>query len=308
MHIRLFISDSFFGALKEQPEYDLDGNMTNDGRFSFTWDSAREMMPPPQDDSRNHNNYRGPIAIQEASISRAEENRLLTVQSLSSSPQASWRKVTWEFDGKGRRIRQTGSDGSSGSYVVTDDLKFLADGWRHVAELNATNNALVRSYLWGLDLSGTTDGAGGVGGLILMNSVANGVHFAMYDGNGNVAGLAKASDGTASANYEYGPFGETLRATGVEAREMPFRFSTKRTDKWTDLVLYEYRVYASLLGTWLSQDPKQEVGGINMYAFCENGATGTIDPLGLCGEPGGGQNNCRCGPDVSQLVAQTGRA
>jgi hypothetical protein len=59
MHIRLFISDSFFGALKEQPEYDLDGNMTNDGRFSFTWDSAREMMPPPQDDSRNHNNYRG---------------------------------------------------------------------------------------------------------------------------------------------------------------------------------------------------------------------------------------------------------
>src|SRR5436190_9849824 len=124
----------FVPKTSESFGYDLDGNMTNDGRFAFTWDA---------------------------------ENRLLSVTSLSSGPQASSRKVTWEFDGKGRRIRQTSSDGSSGSYVVTDDLKFLADGWRHVAELNATNNAIGRSYLWGVDLSGATDGAGGVGGLIL---------------------------------------------------------------------------------------------------------------------------------------------
>jgi RHS repeat-associated protein len=148
--------------------------------------------------------------------------------------------------------------------------------------LNATNNALVRSYLWGVDLSGTTAGVGGVGGLVLMNSAANGVHFAMYDGNGNVAGLTKATDGTVSANYEYGPFGETLRATGAEAREMPFRFSTKRTDNSTDLVLYEYRIYGASAGRWLSRDPVSEMGGLNVYACLANDPVDRSDGFGLC--------------------------
>src|SRR5436190_769666 len=184
-------------------------------------------------------------------------------------------------DANGRRIRRTSYDGSSGSYVATEDLKFLADGWRHVAELNATNNALVRSYLWGLDLSGTTDGAGGIGGLVLMRSAANGVHFAMYDGNGNVAGLAQAGDGTVSADYEYGPFGETLRATGAEAREMPFRFSTKRTDNSTDLVLYEHRTCSLALGRWLSRDSAGEQEGGVLYVLVKNAAPSHMDPIGF---------------------------
>jgi hypothetical protein len=36
---------------------------------------------------------------------------------------------------------------------------------RHIVEINGTNNAVVRSYVWGLDLSGAMDSAGGVGGL-----------------------------------------------------------------------------------------------------------------------------------------------
>jgi hypothetical protein len=67
---------------------------------------------------------------------------------LSGTPLASKRKVVWEFDPKGRRTRQTAYDGSSGSYGVIEDLKFVNDGWHCIAELNATNNALVRSYAW----------------------------------------------------------------------------------------------------------------------------------------------------------------
>ncbi len=157
------------------------------------------------------------------------------MESLSGTPTNSWRKVVWEFDGKGRRIRQTTLDLSSGD-VVTEDLKFLSDGWRHIAELNATNNNLIRSYVWGLDLSGSMDGAGGVGGLLMLNSAANGVHYYAYDGNGNVTMLTKASDGTVSANYDYEAFGRTIRATGAMAKENPFRFSAKRSDNWTDFV------------------------------------------------------------------------
>ncbi|NMC81661.1 MAG: RHS repeat-associated core domain-containing protein, partial [Armatimonadetes bacterium] len=227
--------------------YDADGNMTNDGRWVFTWDA---------------------------------ENRLKQVESRSDALSLSRRKVVWEFDGQGRRIRQTTYDGSSGSYVATEDLKFLSDGWAHVAELNATNNALVRSYVWGLDLSGSEAGVGGVGGLLIVNSAANGAQFCAYDGNGNAAALMKASDGTESARYEYGPFGETIRATGAMAKENPFRFSTKRTDNTTDFVLYEYRLYSPGMGRWLSRDPIGEEGGIALYAFAHNAPLLQVDPVG----------------------------
>ena len=227
----------FVAKTPETFGYDADGNLTNDGRWTLTWDA---------------------------------ENRLTKVESLATGPTASKRKVVWEFDGKGRRIRQATSDGSSGSYVVTEDLKFVSDGWRHIAELNATNNALVRSYVWGLDLSGSLDGAGGVGGLLMANSAANGVHFYAYDGNGNVAALVKASDGTVSANYEYEAFGQTIRATGTMAKENPFRFSTKRTDNTTDFVLYEMRIYIPSLARWGSRDPIGERGGANIYGFVRN--------------------------------------
>jgi hypothetical protein len=57
---------------------------------------------------------------------------------------------------------------NSGTWQVTEDLKFISDPMlfgRHIVELNGTNNSLVQSYAWGLDLNGTMDSAGGVGGL-----------------------------------------------------------------------------------------------------------------------------------------------
>jgi len=52
---------------------------------------------------------------------------------------------------------------------VVEDVKFVSDPMlfgRHIVELNVPNNTLVRSYVWGLDLSGMMDGAYGVGGLL----------------------------------------------------------------------------------------------------------------------------------------------
>jgi RHS repeat-associated protein len=128
---------------------------------------------------------------------------------------------------------------------------------RHMRELPATNNALVRSYVWGLDLSGTLEVAGGVGGLLWISNFQSpiGTHFVGYDGNGNVVALVSAATGTETARYEYGPFGEPIRLTGPAANLNPFRFSTKRTCNTTDLVLYEYRAYSPTRGGWLSRDP-----------------------------------------------------
>ncbi|MGA4643314.1 RHS repeat domain-containing protein [Limisphaera sp. 4302-co] len=149
---------------------------------------------------------------------------------------------------------------------MVEDLKLASDPelfGRHIAELNATNNALVRAYVWGLDLSETLDGAGGVGGLlwVRMNTgPATGTHFVCYDGNGNVWNLVSASTGTETARYEYGPFGEPLRLSGVAARTNPFRFSTKRAEDFAGLVPYEYRAYRPTSGRWFSRDPIGELG------------------------------------------------
>ena len=233
--------------------YDADGNLLSDGRWNYTWDA---------------------------------ENRLVRVESRSETPAASWRRVEWQYDALGRRIRQITSDGSSGSWQVTEDLKFVSDPvlfGRHIAELNGTNNAVVRSYVWGLDLSGSLDGAGGVGGLLWLTPHGSAVtpHFCAYDGNGNVVALVHAADGAETARYEYGPFGEALRVTGPAAALNPFRFSTKRTDSTTDLVLYEYRAYNPSTGRWPNRDPIGEPGGLNLYGFLGNNPLSKYDRLGL---------------------------
>ncbi len=147
-----------------------------------------------------------------------------------------------------------------------------------------SGNAPVNGYLWGLDLSGQTgsapNGAGGVGGLIAIKTASNGTHFCAFDGNGNVAALVDGSNGTVSANYEYGPFGENIRVSGAVAALNPLRFSTKYCDAETDLYYYGYRFYNPELGRFLNRDPIAEKGGLNLYGFVGNDPENYIDPLG----------------------------
>ena len=111
-------------------------------------------------------------------------------------------------------------------------------------------NAVVRSYAWGLDLSGTEQGAGGIGGLLWVNLLqasntqARGSHFVAFDGNGNVA-----------AQYEYNAFGEVIRATGPVAKLNPLQFSTKYHDAEAGLLYYSARYYSLSLQRFLSPDP-----------------------------------------------------
>ena len=48
------------------------------------------------------------------------------------------------------------------------------------------------------------------------------------------------------------------------------RFSTKRYCTTTCLIEYQFRKYDPILGRWLSRDPIEEAGGLNLYAFCGN--------------------------------------
>ena len=122
-------------------------------------------------------------------------------------------------------------------------------------------------------------------GLLAIKSTGATPVFVAYDGNGNVTGLIDATTGTATANFDYGPIGETIRLTPNANNQSPFRFSTKYTDDESDFVYYGYRYYNPSTGRWLSRDPIGYEGGINEYTFCANDPILRVDVFGLEGVP-----------------------
>jgi RHS repeat-associated protein len=191
------------------------------------------------------------------------------------------------------------------AYQYTNN--FLYDVWNLVAVLNPPSS-LFKSFMWGSDLSGSMQGAGGVGGLLEVSYYGNATTncFPAFDGNGNVAALVNAADGTELAAYEYGPFGEAIRATGPLARNNPFRFSTKYDDDESDLLYYGYRYYKPSTGVWAAKDPIEELGfplssgiwrkrGVLIgrdYIFSRNDPALFFDPFGLCCP--GDKRKCKC--------------
>jgi RHS repeat-associated protein len=105
-------------------------------------------------------------------------------------------------------------------------------------------------------------GAGGVGGLLEVTYHGSAITnaFIAYDGNGNVSALVNAGDGTLLAGYEYGPFGEVLRATGPMAKVNPFTFGTYFYDWETDKSYAKNRNYDPSPGRFINRDPMAEPG------------------------------------------------
>ena len=111
--------------------------------------------------------------------------------------------------------------------------------------------------------------------------------FYAFDGNKNVSDVFyRMTSNGIGAHYDYAPFGATTRTHRDASASFdivalnPFRFSSEYYDSELDLVYYNYRHYSPSLGRFLSRDPIEEQGGLNLYAFVGNVPTSLIDSLG----------------------------
>jgi RHS repeat-associated protein len=176
--------------------------------------------------------------------------------------------------------------------TATQTNTFIYDAWNMVQESTVSGlQSHVSHFVWGLDLSGTLQGAGGVGGLLCWIEGRDGSpsrpFFPSYDANGNITDLVD-TNGTVVAHYEYDPYGNTIAKSGDQADTNPFRFSSKYWDGETGFYYYGYRFYSPDLGRFLNRDPIGEMGGIGLLGYVENQTTDRIDILGLWPWPFGG--------------------
>ena len=159
---------------------------------------------------------------------------------------------------------------------------FEYDGWLLVVERvehsGGTRDQI--DYWWGKDVSGTLDGAGGIGGLLYIRKNGCDVYVPLYDGHGNVMQYVD-KQGTIVAQYAYDAFGNTVQKGGVKADELKMRFSTKYHDDESGLCYFGHRFYSPRIARWLTRDPIEEDGGLNLYAYCGNNPVSSTDPLGL---------------------------
>ena len=157
---------------------------------------------------------------------------------------------------------------------------FVWDGNNIVLEKIQFANGATRTaeYFWGMDKSGTEQGAGGVGGLLAV-SCSGQFYFPTFDNNGNVTKYIDES-GNVVAAYEYDDFGRVISQIGPLAYFFRHRFSTKYFDVETGLYYYGYRFYSSDWHIWLNRDPIGERGGLNLCTFCNNAQLFKIDADG----------------------------
>ena len=134
------------------------------------------------------------------------------------------------------------------TWVAMSERWYVYDGMVVVQERDK-NNAPKVSYTRGLDLSGSRQGAGGIGGLLARSEHGTSASYAISrtdcyhaDGNGNITALVDTNSAL-SASYQYDPYGNVMSSSGDLKDADVYRFSSKIFHPNSGLYYYGYRFY-----------------------------------------------------------------
>jgi RHS repeat-associated protein len=161
--------------------------------------------------------------------------------------------TTFRYDGLGRRIAIS-YNGSETHYLWCGSM--LCQG------RTSTDTVTRRYYPEGeaIPLSGT-------------------LLYYGQDQLGSVRDVLAAQNGSRVASFDYDPYGNSSQSNGRVATD--FRYAGMFYDQQDGLYLTQYRAYDSRTGRWVSRDPIEENGGLNLYAYVGGSPTNAIDPTGL---------------------------
>ena len=187
------------------------------------------------------------------------ENRLVKILSETQ-------KLEFVYDYKGRRVSKQVFAKDNGVWTLTTHKKFVYNKYKLIKEIDALTDTIKQRFTW-------------LGDNLLSLHENNENYLYIADGNKNICQLVNLSDGTITNKYDYTPFGKLAQT--VEEIEQAFKFSSEYAETETNLIYYNYRYYNPENGKWLSRDPIEEYGGINIYGFVNNNSANYIDYFGL---------------------------
>ena len=126
-------------------------------------------------------------------------------------------------------------------------------------------------------------GLGDIGTLVAVThhagSTTNGTFYIHNNHRGDV--VLTRSGTTTVGTYDYSAFGSLKSQVGNDVCR--FKSSSKERDDSTGFSCYGARFDAPQWQRWLSRDPLQEIGGLNLYEYVMNNPVNRIDSLGFLG-------------------------
>jgi RHS repeat-associated protein len=177
------------------------------------------------------------------------ENRLIGIVSKADSTQV----ATFRYDGLGRRIAIVGADGVETRYLWCGEALCQARG---------SDDTVSRRYY--------SEGELAPGGASL---------FYAQDHLGSVRDVLSAQDGSLVTSNDYDAYGNPIQAPGFAATD--FRYAGMFYERNSGLYLTHYRAYDPVTARWLSRDPIEERGGMNLYSYGGENPLNSGDPTGL---------------------------
>ncbi len=218
--------------------------------------------------------------------------------------------VSYQYDGNGNPIKKTDSSTSQTTLYTYDTENRLATvtlpngnesiygydytGWKISDTQRGPNgNPDTHQYLWNFGSVVNEDGnegqtANNVAGLINLSQIFTPKtdyipreSYFDFDGLASITNVTDAG-GNITDSYRYDAFGATL--SGGKTKDNHYQFIGKigiENEASVGLIYIRNRWYDPFLGRFITQDPFDVRGGLNLYEYSLNNPLNRIDPLGL---------------------------
>jgi RHS repeat-associated protein len=214
-----------------------------------------------------------------------------------------WNRLAFvRNDGSSMEIAKYGYDGSNRRIISQTTGQscnfYYNDVWKCVEERKTVSDHTdTTTYFWGMRPGHRDE--------LLRRDNSGTSIYCLMDYYDPIA--ISDSSGVVQERYNYSAFGltqfqaENFTPASESAFDWNFLFHGQFQDAETGWNNYGYRYYSPDLGLWLSRDPIQEKGGLNLYSMAGNNAINQVDAFGLA------PNCCNAYPEDEIVLDHLGR-